>query len=718
MSVFAFGPFEMDTDRFEFRQDDRIIKLEPKAFRVLTHLILHRHRVVTKAELLDTFWPETTVSEAAIARCVNIIRKAVGDRGVAPQVIKTIHRQGYRFVSDVEERDNQVIPLQEVWNESETDENIVRVDKNKVRHLRESTGLDQSVLAYKSSLSKRTIQRLEEGRRVSFQTLRNIAETLGVSPQDLFVEDESELFRAVRIFLCHANEDKTQVREVYQRLKTEGFEPWMDEEDLLPGQLWDQEIQRALRKSDFILIFFSQNSVAKRGYVQREMKLALEVWEEIPQRYIHTIPVRLSECAIPERFRAFHWVDLSDNNGFQKLLQSLRSNILSNSQRFSLEEDDLSSLDRVYNEDEDKRQTIESVKNVEIEITINADFDSFAETDEQRFLQALGEFLKIDGDLKIKRKRHGSVKITIEVPEDKAEELLWAIKSGHFKAYRAVDAELRLSQDKIIHFAYPDVAKNSFFGCGRYLSLPVEQEPGENYTLVRPDTGNLGEVRRAVFRLVPEWQEHGYKFQIYEKHDTTDTYGDNSIDLAYLLASVLSVRTLVVDEYLEFGDVWCIGSIYFVNGTPLLQQISQVEFDAKLEAFFNQTKDHLFLVPSINILQNGYKICQAYNSTAYTIHDFLDKIAVLGTAYLKTDKFVVTVNENELPLLVNSLFTPLYEIPITRSIEFPPEYCLAGIGILNYFGNFVQQRYSEQNVTVRIEQEGLTVEWSLLLQTG
>ena len=33
------------------------------------------------------------------------------------------------------------------------------------------------------------------------------------------------------IFLCHANEDKAQIRQVYQHLKAEGFEPWFDEED-------------------------------------------------------------------------------------------------------------------------------------------------------------------------------------------------------------------------------------------------------------------------------------------------------------------------------------------------------------------------------------------------------------------------------------------------------------------------------------------------------
>src|SRR5215475_2758337 len=100
-----------------------------------------------------------------------------------------------------------------------------------------------------------------------------------------------------RIFLCHATEDKAQVREVYHRLRVfDGLEPWLDEEDLLPGQEWAREIPRALQTSDFILIFLSRNSVAKRGYVQREMKLALDAWQELPEGTIHTIPVRIDDC--------------------------------------------------------------------------------------------------------------------------------------------------------------------------------------------------------------------------------------------------------------------------------------------------------------------------------------------------------------------------------------------------------------------------------------
>ncbi len=72
--------------------------------------------------------------------------------------------------------------------------------------------------------------------------------------------------RKPRIFLCHASEDKPEVEAIYDRLRDEGFVPWMDTIDLLPGQLWQQEISRVLPASDFVLVFLSQNSVAKRGY--------------------------------------------------------------------------------------------------------------------------------------------------------------------------------------------------------------------------------------------------------------------------------------------------------------------------------------------------------------------------------------------------------------------------------------------------------------------
>lgn len=38
--------------------------------------------------------------------------------------------------------------------------------------------------------------------------------------------------RKLRVFLCHASQDKPFVREMYQRLLAEGWiDPWLDEEN-------------------------------------------------------------------------------------------------------------------------------------------------------------------------------------------------------------------------------------------------------------------------------------------------------------------------------------------------------------------------------------------------------------------------------------------------------------------------------------------------------
>ena len=58
---------------------------------------------------------------------------------------------------------------------------------------------------------------------------------------------------AAKIFLAHAREDKAQVRTLYADLKARGFDPWLDEEDLLPGQIWKEEIPKAIRQAGVLL---------------------------------------------------------------------------------------------------------------------------------------------------------------------------------------------------------------------------------------------------------------------------------------------------------------------------------------------------------------------------------------------------------------------------------------------------------------------------------
>jgi hypothetical protein len=132
----------------------------------------------------------------------------------------------------------------------------------------------------------------------------------------------------LKMFLCHASEDKTQVRQLYARLKNENFAPWLDEEDILPGQDWKFEIAQAVRKTHVVLVCLSHKSITKTGYVQKEIVYALDQADEQPEGIIFVIPIKLEECNVPQRLSKWQWVDYFEDNGHEKLLNALKKRCL------------------------------------------------------------------------------------------------------------------------------------------------------------------------------------------------------------------------------------------------------------------------------------------------------------------------------------------------------------------------------------------------------
>jgi hypothetical protein len=127
------------------------------------------------------------------------------------------------------------------------------------------------------------------------------------------------------IFLSHASEDKPNVRRLCKRLRQDGFDPWFDEDRLLPGQNWNLEIEKALRVSDVILLCFSSRSTQKEGYIQREYKRAIRYQEEKPEGAIFVIPVRLDDCEMPLFVKEWQWVDYPEQ--YNRLVLALKQQI-------------------------------------------------------------------------------------------------------------------------------------------------------------------------------------------------------------------------------------------------------------------------------------------------------------------------------------------------------------------------------------------------------
>jgi TolB-like protein len=99
--LYRFGPYELDTAKVELRTGGEVRPVEPQVFGLLALLVENRERMVSKDEIIEKVWDGRIVSDAAVASRVKSARQALGDDGQAQRFIKTIHRQGFRFVAEV-----------------------------------------------------------------------------------------------------------------------------------------------------------------------------------------------------------------------------------------------------------------------------------------------------------------------------------------------------------------------------------------------------------------------------------------------------------------------------------------------------------------------------------------------------------------------------------------------------------------------------------------
>ena len=102
-----FGDFELDLDRRELRRSGRPVHLSPRAFALLDVLVAERPRALSKDDLRKRLWPDTYVSNTALAQLVTEVRKALGDRAREGQWVRTVFGFGYGFAGTVVEEDEE-----------------------------------------------------------------------------------------------------------------------------------------------------------------------------------------------------------------------------------------------------------------------------------------------------------------------------------------------------------------------------------------------------------------------------------------------------------------------------------------------------------------------------------------------------------------------------------------------------------------------------------
>ncbi len=125
------------------------------------------------------------------------------------------------------------------------------------------------------------------------------------------------------IFLSYTSVDKDKVLPYYDALKIKGYDVWMDVKCLLGGQNWDFEIKKAFEKSSIVLLFLSTNLSNKRGYIQREVKLALDNLNEKLYEDIYIIPIKLDGSGVLDQLKGIQYISAIDSFPIDDICASL-----------------------------------------------------------------------------------------------------------------------------------------------------------------------------------------------------------------------------------------------------------------------------------------------------------------------------------------------------------------------------------------------------------
>lgn len=125
------------------------------------------------------------------------------------------------------------------------------------------------------------------------------------------------------VFISYARVDIGVVEKIYQKLKDKNHQPWIDIHSIKGGENWLRAITKAIDESEIFLAILSNNSVSRRGVIQKELKKALDKWDGMLPDDIYLIPIRIDDCPIPDLLKHIQVLDWDNGKGETRLLEAI-----------------------------------------------------------------------------------------------------------------------------------------------------------------------------------------------------------------------------------------------------------------------------------------------------------------------------------------------------------------------------------------------------------
>ena len=124
-------------------------------------------------------------------------------------------------------------------------------------------------------------------------------------------------------FVSHSTKDQGFVQRLVNDLGKYGVRTWVAPRDILPGEQWNEAIERGIKGATHFLLVLSPDSVVSRWV---EIEMAMAISQERAGK-LHIIPILYKPCDVPLMWQTYHVIkEFSQDyqRGFSHLLQVLR----------------------------------------------------------------------------------------------------------------------------------------------------------------------------------------------------------------------------------------------------------------------------------------------------------------------------------------------------------------------------------------------------------
>lgn len=247
-----------------------------------------------------------------------------------------------------------------------------------------------------------------------------------------------------KIFYCysHKDEDLRDRLEIHLKMleRQNLIKNWHDRR-IVSGKNWANEISKKLEDSDIVLLLLSPDFLASDYCYEIEMKKAMEMhdsnnvkvvpiilrvcdWKNSPFSSLQGLPIDMT----PVLSQEWHSIDEAFHNiteGLKELIQELFDYAIDS------------------NNSNQETQVLIETKIVDVELTINKDYNSFTLQDQKKILLSIENFLKLNQPILIKTKREGSVILRFELDLENALKLKYAIDDKLFENQSLKKLEIR-----------------------------------------------------------------------------------------------------------------------------------------------------------------------------------------------------------------------------------------------------------------------------------